>query len=208
MTLDLVLVVADKGLEQAFLGLLARPEALGIRPLRFAIRVHHYDSSCYLTGHEIAATSAGEATHALVVFDAAWDGAPSQDPADLESVVEARLKPVWGARGRCVVIAPELEAWVWSDSPHVAAALGWKDGYSALRDWLEREGLWPVGLDKPPDPKAAYERALRHAKLPPSNAIFRRLASRVSTQRCRDRAFERIQSLLRGWFASAAPVAP
>ena len=83
---DLVVVVPDKDTEQALTGLLKRPESIRVRPIDFVIRVHpQKDPGCYHTGHELAATSRREASHALV-----------------------------------------MEAWVRSDFPHVAEALGWQ----------------------------------------------------------------------------------
>jgi len=114
---DLVVVVPDKGTEQALTGLLKRPESMGVRTIDFIVRVHpQKDPGCYHTGHELAATSRREASHALVVFDRAWEGAPSTDAAELQREVEARLRTLWGDQCACIVIDPELEAWVWSDS--------------------------------------------------------------------------------------------
>lgn len=199
--LDLVLVAADKSIEQAFRGLLGRPAALGIRPVTFDVRVHpHRDPGCYETGHELAATARGEAAHALIVFDLAWDGAPSDEPAALEEHVESQLRPSWDSRGRCVVIAPELEAWVWSDSPHVDRILGWHGAQTPLRQWLAEGGLWPSTLGKPKDPKAAFLSAIRKTNTPGSSALFGRLAQSVGVTRCEDRAFRRTLDILQGWF--------
>lgn len=204
MRYDLLLVVPDKGIEQTFHGLLARPEALGIRPVTYDVRVHPgRDPGCYKTAHELAATSVSEARHVLVVFDLAWDGAPGDDPQALEADVVARLHDTWGKRGRCVVIAPELEAWVWSDSPHVPKALGWRGTSAELREWLEAQDLWPPGQPKPPDPKAAFERALWKVRLPPASSIFRQLAERVGLRACQDAAFGRVVAILQEWFGQA-----
>lgn len=202
MNLDLVVVVADKPTEQALAALLARHQALGIRPIRFGIRVHpHRDPGCYATAHELAAAFAHEAEHALVVFDRAWDGAPSEDRAELQEHVVARLRGTWGDRGACVVIDPELEVWVWSASPHVAEVLGWRDRQQELRPWLEQSGLWPPNRPKPTDPKEAFRRAVRQARVLPSAAQFGRLAAAVSVRGCVDPAFNQLLTVLRGWFS-------
>ena len=201
---DLVVVVPDKDTEQALTGLLKRPQSIGVRPLDFVIRVHpQKDPGCYHTGHELAATSRREASHALVVFDRAWEGAPSPDAAVLQREVESRLRPSWGDQCACIVIDPELEAWVWSDSPHVAEALGWQGRQPALREWLAEQGLWPRDLPKPPDPEAAFRRAVRQTRLPPSAAVFRRLADTVGVQRCTDPSLLNLLSVLRRWFGEA-----
>jgi hypothetical protein len=205
---DLVLVVPDKDTEQALSGLLKRPESIQIRPIDFVVRVHpQKDPGCYHTGHELAATSRREASHALVVFDLAWEGAPSNDAGVLQHHVEDRLRPLWGDDCACIVIDPELEVWVWSDSPHVAEALGWQGHAPALREWLEEQGLWPHDASKPADPEAAFRRVMRKTKLPPSAAIFRRLADSVGLNRCTDPSLLNLLSILRRWFGDPPPFA-
>ena len=60
------------------------------------------------------------------------------DHDQLESLVEKRLQDN-GWRDRCAVITlvPELEAWVWSDSPMVDVVLGWHNQTHALKEWLQ-----------------------------------------------------------------------
>jgi len=205
---DLVVVVADGGIEQAIRGMLTRPPALGIRPLKGLEfpKLKELDAGTYTRGHELAALYKDTHEHALIVFDLEWEGRPSDDPAFLERNVEDGLKAVWGARGRCVVIDPELEVWVWSDSPHVATGLGW-GGMPALRQWLETKGLWNAADAKPDDPKGAYLAAIEAKKVQKSNANFRALAETVSFSRCHDRSFQRLGKILRGWFPQA-PATP
>ncbi len=144
----------------------------------------------------------GDAEHALIVFDRAWDGAPSADPAVLAADVERRCRPAWGDRARCICIEPEIENWVWSDSPHVLTVLGWGNR-NELLEWLGGRGLWPGGAIKPPNPKAAFEAATRHKKMVRSSSIFGDLARLVSLQRCQDPSFLRLLEVLRGWFPPA-----
>jgi hypothetical protein len=102
------------------------------------------------------------------------------------------------------VINPELEAWVWADSPHVPIALGWNGDMSGLRQRLERKGYWPAGHIKPPDPKAAFEAAARWGGVPPSSGVIRSLSRTVSFRGCRDRGFARLVQALQAWFARNA----
>jgi len=207
---DLVVVVADGGIEQAILGMLTRPPALGIRPLKGVEfpKLRESDGGTYTRGHELAALYKDTHQHALIVFDLDWEGRPSDDPAVLEASVEGSLAAEWGLRGRCVVIDPELEVWVWSDSPHVATGLGW-DRMPELRQWLGSKGLWNAADPKPADPKAAYLAAIEAKRVQKSNANFRALAEKVGFSRCQDRSFQRLGEILRGWFpqspASPAP---
>lgn len=201
MTLDLVALVADKSIEQAIAGLLGRHESLRVRPIRHRILIHpQRDPGCYHTGHEILRPFASSATNALVVLDRSWEGAPSSDPTALASDIEQALAAAWGDRARCIVIDPEVEAWIWSDSPHVSEVLGWRGDLPGLRVWLEEQGYWDKHRDKPEDPKTAFRAAIRQARIPPSSAMFAELAGRVGLNRCSDPAFTRLLTCLREWF--------
>jgi hypothetical protein len=204
VTYDLAVVVPDKDIEQAIRGVAARPAALGIRPIEVAVLVHpHRDPGVYRTAEQLLQPLRREASHALAVFDRAWEGAPSSDPLVLAAHVESRLHGAWGSRGRAVVIDPEVEVWVWSPSPHVDAELGWEGRNPNLREWLRARGLWASGTLKPADPKAALRAALREVRKPPSSAIFARLAARVSLERCSDPSFLALRGILRHWFGSS-----
>jgi hypothetical protein len=139
-----------------------------------------------------------------VIFDHEGSGQESRDVEEVEKEVGEHLRQSgWGDRAAAVVIAPELEAWVWSDSPQVDQVLGWRRRKIGLRDWLHGEGLWPAEQPKPPDPKLAMERTLYHLRRPRSSAIYGELAKKVSLQRCRDRSFCRLVRILRSWFPPA-----
>jgi len=202
---DLVVVAADKDIEQILEGVLRRPAALGIRPVDYKLLVHEKrDPGCYLTSQELLQPYAKGWAHGLVVFDRAWDGAPSSDPAILSANVDAKLASLWQDRARCIVIEPEVESWVFGDSPHVADALGWAGRIPPLRDWLQAKGLWPEDRAKPPDPALAFRKATYAAKVKPSAAVFRKIADKVSLERCTDPSFGRLRTTLRGWFPPAA----
>lgn len=207
MNSDLVVVVADGGIEQAMRGILSRPQSIGIRSLRGVEypKVHRLDQGVFHQGHELAAAYRRTHEHALLMLDLAWNGRPTNDAAEMSRLVEARLQGVWGDAGRCIVIDPELEVWVWSDSPHVADELGWGGEAGELRPWLENQGLWSPQAAKPSQPREAYLRAIREKQIGRSNATFRAIAERVSLRRCRDAAFLRLLEILRAWFPSSTP---
>ena len=59
---DLIILVADKNMEHTIKGLLARPPALGIRPLSFDIRVHpERDAGCRGEAHRSSAKAPSRA---------------------------------------------------------------------------------------------------------------------------------------------------
>ena len=200
--IDLVCVVADKQMEAAISGLLDRPGALGIRPIAKEILRHPgHDPGCCHRPTEILRGYRNHAKHALVILDHAWDGVPEKTGAKLESLIEDRLDHEgmkdWAIP---VVIDPELEAWVFSASPHVDQILGWRNRSPDLREALIQRNLWNPRDPKPADPKSALEWALREVRKPRDSSIFRELARRVSTRRCQDRAFLRLKNLLQDWF--------
>lgn len=200
---DLLCLAADNNIEAALRGLLARPEAFGMRAVKVDVLVHpRRDPGCYHEAHELLRPFRESYHHALVVFDQAWEGARAQDPLVLEGDVRRRL----GGDGWAdvVVIDPEIEVWVWSDSPHVDNVLGWRDRNPDLRTWLRSQALWTEGRPKPDDPKVAVERALRAVRIPRSSAIYGNLARRVSVERCTDGSFARFRERLRTWFPPEA----
>lgn len=200
---DLVVLVADKDMEQALCQILARHQSLQIRPIDFKLirYVSKRDPGCYGQSHNLLRTSQREFEHALVVFDHEGSGQEPRDVSEVEEDVADRLRRSgWGDKAAVVVIVPELEAWIWGRSRQVEQTLGWRDQPAALREWLQRQGLWPEQEVKPLDPKAAMETALRQLRRPWSSAIFAELASRVSFRHCRDRSFCRLVQILRSWF--------
>ena len=199
---ELIILAADLDIEQAVEGLLARPEALRIRRVRHKVvrdTMAGHDGGTFKRAHAVLDSySADPRCRALVLFDRAWDGAPSNDAKALAADVEQRLAAKWGKRARCVVLDPEIEIWVFSDSPHVDKVLGFSTG--KLRNWLCEQGHWPEERPKPVDPKTAMRRALSHSRIKPSASLFYELASKVSLERCIDPSFGSFVDTLRIWF--------
>jgi hypothetical protein len=203
---DLVVLVPGRDEVRSLAGLLARPAAIRIRPVTVEFQQHpDRDAGCRLHAHDFLRRETGRFAHALVLFDRVGCGADRRTPEELEAEVERRLgESGWGDRAAAVVIDPELEAWVWSDSPHVARCLGWRSHAPDLRAWLRSQGLWTETDQKPSDPKAAVERVLIHVGRARSSAIYEELAKRVSSRRCVDPAFLRLRDILARWFSGEA----
>lgn len=140
---DLVALVADKNMEFALKGLLMQHRALGIRPLQTDVYVHpERDPGCFLRGHDFLHPFFNRYAHALLILDRQGSGRESSCREDLESEAEKRLSQSgWNDRAAAVVLDPELEIWVWSDSPHVGRVLGWPKGRPSLRTWLREQGF-------------------------------------------------------------------
>jgi hypothetical protein len=205
---DLVCLVADKNMEASLRGILSRSQSLQIRQVNFDLFVHpDRDPGCLLRSHDFLRPFANHYEHALVVLDQEGCGQRGVGRSELETGIEGRLGGAgWADRAAAVVIAPELENWVWSDSPHVDRALGWEGKAVPLRSWLQEEGLLQAGSTKPSEPKRAVELVLRTVRTPRSSAIYLALAQSVSTERCTDPAFAKLRRCLRGWFPQPSTV--
>jgi hypothetical protein len=205
-TKDLVILTADLDAENAVRGVLGRWQSIGIRQLEegrdFDTHRHpQRDAGCRSASEAFLEGFVRTHRHALVVFDHHGCGWEGHRPDEVESDLESRLSRAgWDGRCAVVVIAPELEAWVWSDSPNVDLELGWSGRHPTLREWLVSENLLAANAAKPADPKTAMERAMRQARKPISPHVFARLAETVGLNRCEDRAFLKIKKVLQGWY--------
>jgi hypothetical protein len=201
---DLIVVTADIDAAGAIRALLERHQALSIR--RITATVDRYvgrDSGCYRRAHEYLRPFISQFNYALVVFDRHGCGSEGRSRLLLEEDVQQRLRRNgWADRSAAIVLDPELEAWVWSDSPEVDRILGWTGRKPDLRTWLREQSLWPDDVSKPTHPKRAMQSALQHARKPRSPAVYRQLAESVGVQRCADPTFEKLRATLRRWFAA------
>ena len=199
---DLVVLAADKDIEHTLKGLFTRSQALGIRPIDVDIYVHpQHDPACALRGVAFLSNFAEQYHHGLLIFDHEGSGKEHVEPKQLQkSLDQGFSSSTWGERARAIVLSPELEAWVWSDSPEVDYVAGWKSRKPPLRSWLVEQGWLLEGELKPKRPKETFLAALYETRTPRSSSLYRQLASRVSLASCADRSFREFKRLLRGWF--------
>ncbi len=205
---DLVALVADKNMEWVLRRLLGRHAALHTRALAYDAYVHpHRDPGCLLHAHEFLRPFCRAYAHALVMFDREGCGQESSCREVLEQQVEERLGQWgWDDRAAAVVLDPELEIWVWGDSPRVETALGWGSRRGRISDWLRGQGLLRAGQHKPDRPKEAFENVLRAVSKPRSSSLYGELARTVSLNACTDPAFGRLRALLGDWFSEQGRV--
>jgi hypothetical protein len=200
LTTDLVVLVADGHAKAAIRGLMDRRESLGIRRVGFEAYVHpHHDSGVCREAEQFLRVFLRSHRFALAILDhhgCGYDTAPENVESDLQERLNANG---WEGRSAVVVIAPELEVWVWSHSPNITRPLGWSS-HAELMEFLRTEQLWPEGAAKPPSPQQALDAVLAKAKQPRSSTLFEQLAQTVSLQHCQDRAFLRLCDTLRAWF--------
>jgi hypothetical protein len=204
---DLIVLTADKDAEFAIRGLLNRHLAVGIRQIQYDVFVHpERDPGCRLRSHTLLQPSAKLYHHALVIFDREGCGRDDQSRLEIEREAEDALASSgWKDRASVIVIDPELENWVWSDSPHVPKVLGWTAPVADLHTWLQANSFSLSDTHKPLRPKEAMRAVLRANRKSPSAARFQQLASKVSFTRCTDDAFLKLLTALRRWFAPPQP---
>lgn len=209
---DCLFLVADKNMEGMLKGFFLRDafhQAIGCGHFDFDLRqdllVAHgqNDPGLYTRANEFLQPYASTHRHAVVIVDAEWGGSPGED-AISQRLNEHLLNAGWlDDRGCAVVIAPELENWIWQDSPHVCAALGFDGTFAVLRAELESKGFWQPNEAKPARPKEAVEWMLRQSKKGRSSAIYQQLAARVTARGCTDQAFHALRNALLRWFPPA-----
>ena len=201
---DLVVLVADKNMQFALRGALGRPDALGIRAISCEFRPHiGRDGGVRATGVEMLARERRRFAHALLVFDHEGSGADAQQsPTALEAVLNRELQNQWGEQAKAIVIAPELDIWVWGSDNALKESLHWPLGGS-IRDWLQRQGFEFDSNGKPLRPKEALEALVPIHRQPRSSALYEKITRRISLRRCADEAFARLRSALHTWFPPA-----
>ncbi|MCL6448317.1 MAG: hypothetical protein K6U04_09250 [Armatimonadetes bacterium] len=204
MIRDLTVLVADKDMEYTIKGLLTRPQALGIRQLTCDCFVHpERDPGCLLRGHDFLRPMVNIYAHALVMLDHEGCGQEKVSRKELERQIEERLfHSGWGDRAAAVVISPELEIWVWTNSPHVDRIIGWTGREVDLRSWLIQEGFTEDRQGKPNKPKMAFEQALKLAGKARSSSLYDQLARSVSLKSCVNPAFVKLKATLKKWFSA------
>ena len=193
----MIILVADKDMEAAVSQLLQRHSAMGIRPITADVFVHpHHDPGVFNGAHEFLSPFVTQYVYALVRFD--LEGSGRKENAErLAHAVQSRLNEVgWLRRSAVVVLDPELEIWIWSDSPHVAEALGLSS--EELEEVLTE--YRPNGRRKPTRPKEAMEQALWRSRIPRSSSIYSKIARKASLSRCTDSAFLRLKAYLHECF--------
>ncbi|MFN3330448.1 MAG: methylation-associated defense system protein MAD4, partial [Pyrinomonadaceae bacterium] len=174
------------------------PEALGIQPVTYDIFIHpRRDPGVFKEAHNFLRQHANLYKHALVIFDC--EGCGSQKTSvELENQVKQNLAEAgWQDRAEVVVIDPELEAWVFSKSPHVAKVIADDDG-KLLENMLANSPKNSLG--KPERPKELMEDILKRKSIPRSASLYFKLAESVSFNNCKDSSFLKFRNVLQKWF--------
>lgn len=207
---DLLFLVADSNMREALGGFLERESVarvIGCGTFDFDARRDikvasgKSDPGLYNQCNELLRPFSGSYRHAVVVIDEEWSGSPGAEA--IEARLDAHLSETGWAppNGLSLVVRPEVDVWLWSDSPHSATAMGWRS-WDELRPALQGQGWMKEGDVKPERPKEAAEWAVRNGitKVKRSSSLYRKVAEKVSIRRCADPSVERLLEALRRWF--------
>ena len=107
--------------------------------------------------------------------------------ADREKIQGDLNRKGWKGRSAVIVIEPELEIWVWSDSPHVSGIVGMDR--KKIKVLGNQKGYWQAGEIKPSRPKELLLVVLRRTRKRRTARLYQQLAAKVGLSRCQDRFF-------------------
>ena len=205
-TNNLIILVADRNTQFLMQGLLTRHQSFGIKDLSSSldhIFVHFQrDAGCYNQCSEFLRPFASDYNFALVIFDHEGSGQEHKSRKEIENELEQKLSiSGWENRAKVIVLEPEIESWVWSNSPHVEKILGWEEKNPDLKTWLQNKGFLQADEIKPSRPKEAVEEAMREVRKPRSSSIYQQLAEKVSFKNCIDEPFIKLRETLQSWFS-------
>lgn len=204
---ELVILVADAAMEavlRTFFEREAVEKRLGcgeisIDPVQDIFRDRlHTDGGVHRRAHEILRPYIRTHRRAMVVLDQQFGAERPADQVRFE-ILDNLRRNGWPDRCEVVVIDPELEVWLWQDSPHVARAVG-HQGIQSLREHLAGVGDWPENLDKPKEPKGTLHRLVRENRVGVATGVYCNIAKQVSVKGCVDESFQRFLMALRDWF--------
>jgi hypothetical protein len=205
--LDLVMLVPGKDERETFDELLSsRRVSLGVRGVSYEILVHpRRDPGCFHEAPDILQSYLNRADYCLIVLDHEGSGQEGRPADEVAADLKGRMESTgWSRRAEVLVLQPELENWVWSDSPQVDSVMGWERRNPPLRKWLAEQGSWRAGSAKPDRPKECFQAALREVRIRRSSSIYRQLAARVGLERCRDPGFLAFRKIVETWFPGMA----
>jgi hypothetical protein len=215
MKRDCMFFVADLNMLAAFKGFLCREQfhqsigcaAFSFDPKKDIRHAEFVNDNLHTQAGELVRGYQTTHKRIVVVQDCAFEGSPGQ--ARIESNLSRQLVAAGWERDDflTIAIAPELEQWLWQDSPHVETALKHKAPPS-LKQMLINAGHWEEGAPKPADPKAAMEWVTNRNRVIRSGATYGKITSKVSVKTCTDAAFLRLVAQLLAWFPAAAGATP
>lgn len=212
---DIVWLIPDLECQATIKGFLERPDfhlSLECGAFHFSIQddllrdAQGKDPGVWKRAHEFLRGKQYTHRYAVIILDNAWEGSPG--PIRIEQNIVRNMRSCgWDqARFEVIVIDPELETWIWQDSPLLDQAFehvrppSLRQKLATVTHKSSGQVLWPQGEPKPPDPKEAVETVLSMYRLGPASPVFNEIASKVGVGQCQDPAFQKLIAALQRWF--------
>jgi hypothetical protein len=202
MKKDLIVLAPDKNTKFTVNGILTRYQSLKIRKIDYDIFVHpKHDPGIYNDSVNFLRAFLNQYNYTLVFIDKEGSGQDKKKSTDeLANIIKTNLeKNGWEDRVEVIVFNPELEIWVWVDSPHTAVALGWNN-YEELKNYLMQKEFWQINSPKPKKPKEAMELLLKIKLIPRSSSIYQEIAEKANFAYCVEPSFLKFKRALTSWF--------
>jgi hypothetical protein len=133
---DLFVLTADADMQAVLRAVLRRPDAFAIRPISFGVDRHpNRDSGVFKNGPELLrAIPKGDFSHFVIAFDHDGSGC-NRPPEECARTLQGRMDSfTFKGRSIVVVVAPELEEWLWHDPSAISNSVE----VSAIADPKER----------------------------------------------------------------------
>lgn len=203
---DLFLLTADADALAFMKSVLARPEALGIRPITIEFMRHPMkDAGVVKDGPETARLYKGKCAKALMLWDHHGSGHETRYPADKSAVlIQERLAGIsWAGNSGAVALVPELEEWLWCAAPSVAHYFA--VAHDTLQSWMnEYAGKKRLSVEEITKkyPKELFEYlCVSKMKRSISPRDFEEIGKGIKIgDLAQSASFARILELLRNWF--------
>ncbi len=198
---DLIILVADKNTQFLLDGLLPRlPKILSTKEFTFDMKIHPLrDAGVRAGSSDFLRPFITNYDYAIVLFDYEGSGDQTSQPQLVQKMENELDINGWQNRNAVIIIEPEIENWIWVNSPHLAQETEWED-MPTLDNWLIQKGFKNQNDIKPPRPKEAFEEALKEKQIPRSSAIYKNIAQKASFKGCIDLNFEKFKNTIQKWF--------
>ena len=207
---DLIVLAADKSIKLGVEALLVRQKNLGIRPISCDIFAHPDNDPGVLreSHHFLLRPQCRRYRYAITICDREGCGKEAFLREQLETTIEQRLhcKRMCGKipRGSNCDRSGTSEAWIWGDWNMLANSIRWIGGGASLKKFLIQQRLLPLDQAKPPRPKEALQKAMKHVQ-----TRFSECSPSIYGPTCgvpqsawSTRLFLKMRATLQAWFPS------
>lgn len=203
---DLFILVADLDIENVIKTLidrLAKRNSISL-PNYWIDKHPNSDPGCFSEGVDFLRETNIRARfkHLLIVFDKEGSGRETWSAERIsEDLVKRLVQSGWEENlVSCIVLEPEIENWIWTDSSHTPEAMGWGKNLDELKTWLkEKKNFRFLSNGKPERPKEAALAATKEKRIR-FNQIHQQIAEKVSLELCSSPSFLRTKECLETWF--------